>query len=430
MITAMLWSAGPAVAQDWELLLDVLVDGGNDYAWEQIELDGTVCGDGSQYKFYVHDSATSDNLLWYFEGGGACWTWEGCTGAAGVLSAANPNGIPDDYIFDLRAQFATPIVNGADPGIPLRSRTDLPTKDWDIVFMPYCTGDVHTGDSVVVYEDPAGVEPDLTWNHAGGSNTLEVIDYMADRFPDIGKLLVSGYSAGGAGTGSNYYVIRTALDPAQGYLLNDSGPLYPAPDATFNSRELHDTITTQWGVSNLFDLLPDSFDPDDYGTINDMLSVELPDDQIAYTAYSSDYNYSRFSYESFDASLSQSETLDLWQEDQALLLDQLGDYDNTSWHVPWERPINDSHCTSIITFIGSHACEQMEKKRRWWEYFEWPWGQDYKCYSEFVPMETFLERWIEDDEISRIEEPENGYNDDDIGMSIVAPLINEALAGI
>ena len=44
-----------------------------------------------------------------------------------------------------RKKYVSPIVNGADPGLPLRSKTDLPTKDWNIVYMPYCTGDTFMG---------------------------------------------------------------------------------------------------------------------------------------------------------------------------------------------------------------------------------------------------------------------------------------------
>jgi hypothetical protein len=71
----------------------------------------------------------------------------------------------------------------------------------------------------------------------------------------------------------------------------------------------------------------------------------------------------------------------------------------------------------------------MEHKRHWWEYLEWPPGQNYKCYSEFVPMETFLDRFINQNQRIRINEPANGYNADDPGMSIVGPLINGALGG-
>jgi hypothetical protein len=108
---------------------------------------------------------------------------------------------------------------------------------------------------------------------------------------------------------------------------------------------------------------------------------------------------------------------------------QLNQYSNTSYFIPYSRPFNDSHCSTIITFIGSHACQQMQKKKHWWEYLEWPWGQSYKCYSEFVPMETFLHRFLNNNTRTRIKEPPNGYNDEDPGMKIVAPLINAALGG-
>jgi hypothetical protein len=105
-----------------------------------------------------------------------------------------------------------------------------------------------------------------------------------------------------------------------------------------------------------------------------------------------------------------------------------GAFANYSYHVPWHRPINDSHCTSIITFIGSHACPTIRKKY-WYEALEWPWGQTWKCPSGFTPFETFLTKWLTNNQQSRIVEPQNNYNNEDPGMQIVAPLINDAIAG-
>jgi hypothetical protein len=36
-----------------------VVDGGNYFKWQRVELPGTYCSDGYQYKFWVHDSALS-----------------------------------------------------------------------------------------------------------------------------------------------------------------------------------------------------------------------------------------------------------------------------------------------------------------------------------------------------------------------------------
>jgi len=409
-------------------LISLLVDGGNNYNWQKVELPGTKCGNGSQYKFYVHRTG-SPNLLFLLEGGGACWDFETCSGRAGVLGAANPNGISDDYMTQFKAKYASPLVNGADPGLPLRSRTDLVTKNWNIVYMPYCTGDVHLGDNVATYTDSTGQNPPLTWHHAGYTNTLAVANWTRTQFPSIQKFLMTGYSAGGTATAAGYYFVRKAINPARGYLLNDSGPIFLAPNATYRSRALHDKIRQSWNLNSVFSRLPATFNQNDFGTINRMVAQEFPNDQLAYTGYTRDYNYSRFSYERFQTPNDKESVLRYWKQDQDRLVQELSLYNNFSYFIPHHRAINDSHCSTIITFIGSHACQKMEKKRYWYEYLEFPWSQTYKCYSEFVGMDKFLSRWINQNQRIRIYEPANGYNNEDPGMQIIAPIINAALDG-
>jgi hypothetical protein len=87
---------------------------------------------------------------------------------------------------------------------------------------------------------------------------------------------------------------------------------------------------------------------------------------------------------------------------------------------------NASHC-STITFIGSHACADMERKRHLWEQLAPPPGQTWKCYSEQVAMATFLDRLITRGTRTQIVEPPNAYNDHDPGMRLIAPLINAAI---
>lgn len=409
-------------------LVNILVDGGNNYSWQEVALPGTICGNGSQYKFFAHKTS-SPNVLFFFEGGGACWNYDTCSGRDGILGAANPNGIADDYMTQFTAKYVSPIVNGADPGLPGRSKTDLVTKDWNIVYMPYCTGDVHIGNKDATYVDTTGGQPPLTWHHHGYANTLAAANWAHQQWPTVSKLLVTGFSAGGTATAAGYYYVRNAIKPAKGYYLDDSGPIYPAPNASYNSRPLHDQIRASWNLDSAFAGLPASFDRGDFGSINKMVATSFPGDQIAYTGYSRDYNYSRFSYERFLTPNDKESVISYWQEDEDNLVAQLKQFSNTSYFIPWERQINSSHCSTIITFIGSHACQDMEKKRHWYEYLEWPIGQDYKCYSEFVPMETFLSRFINNNTVTRIQEPQNGYNADDPGMEIVAPLINMALGG-
>lgn len=427
------WAAGFALANALTLTsvtsaqsIETFVDGGNNYPWERVELPGTVCSNGSQYKFFVHDSPNSSNLLILLEGGGACWDYESCSGELGKLGAANPNGISDDYISSFTAKYVSPLVNGADPGLPGRAKNPIATNGWDVVYMPYCTGDVHVGNKVAIYDDPNGVNPPMVFHHNGFNNTSAAAQFLAGRFPAINKMLVTGYSAGGVASVAGYYTFRTTLNPAQGYMLNDSGPLFPAPDASFDSRQLHNTITNAWDLNTVFANLPASFNVNDYGSVTDMLATEFPNDQLAYTGYSSDFNFSRFSYERFFPGIDEAGILAKWRDDQNLLISEMNQHPNFSYHIPWQRPLNDSHCSTIITFIGSHSCPSIRKKR-WYERWQWPWSQSWKCPGALNPLEDFLARWINNNEQLRFKEPWNNYNNEDPGMRIIAPLINDAI---
>jgi hypothetical protein len=409
-----------------QAFLDLLVDGGNTYSWQKVELPGTKCSNGSQYKFWVHRT-NSPNLLFFFEGGGACWDYDTCSGRAGVLGAANPNGIPDNYMTQLKAKYGAPLVNGADPGLPLRNRTDLPTKGWNIVYLPYCTGDVHIGNAVATYPDLTGQQPPLTVHHSGFNNTRAAAEYAKRLFPSVNTLLLTGYSAGGTASTASYYFVRNVIRPRQGIFLNDSGPIAFAPNVNDLSRGLHDRIRAAWNLETVFTLLPPPFTSNDLGSLNVLVSRAFPNDRFAYTAYLRDYNYSRFSYERFRTPNDKNAVLEYWRRDQVRFIDGLKQLPNFSYFVPYERQINDSHCSTILTFIGSHACEKMEKKREWYEYLEWPFGQTYKCYSEFIGMDVFLKRLIEQGRQVRVVEPPNAYNAEDPGMQIVAGVINAAL---
>ena len=71
------------------------------YQWQTIALapeTGAVCGNGSEYKFFVNRVPNTSNTVVYFEGGGACWDYESCSGQTGIQGARNPDGIPDDYM--------------------------------------------------------------------------------------------------------------------------------------------------------------------------------------------------------------------------------------------------------------------------------------------------------------------------------------------
>ncbi len=321
--------------------------------WQLVEPEGAVCGNGSQYKFFVKYSDKSDNLVVVLEPGGACWDYESCTGAAGIRGAANPNGLRDDH-FEF-GEAISPFLSSFD--------ANQPTHDWNMVWVPYCTGDVHTGNNTIVYEDPLGEGPDVTFHHAGHEDMVAVTEYLDDNFTHVPQMLVTGCSAGGAGSITNYFFMRNGIGAVEkGYMLNDSGPIFPSGGF---SQPLHDKVRESWNTDSILEQLPASFDADDFGSINLALADTFPDDRLATTYFRRDMNFSLYSYERFYDFPPKEEVLSMWNDDTQLLVDMYDTKDNLHYYIPYWRAINDSHCTTLITYAGSEIQEKTLELGSW-----------------------------------------------------------------
>jgi hypothetical protein len=316
------------------------------FEWQKVEPAGAVCGNDSQYKFFVNYSDQTDDLVIVFEPGGACWDYPSCTGAEGIRGAANPDGIPDDH-WEL-APFISPFLQRDDP--------TTPTIDWNLIYVPYCTGDVHTGNNVITYTDPTGVGPDVTFHHNGHNNVEKVVEWIDANFTHVPRMLITGCSAGGAGAITNYWFMRNGIHAAEkSYLLDDSGPIFPS---TGFSGPLHTKIRESWNTDSVTAGLPTEFDPNDFGSINLALADAFPDDRLATTYFRRDMNYSLYSYERFyDPTPTTDEIHSMWDADTQLLTAMYDQRDNLDYYIPYWRELNSSHCTTLITFAGSEIQE-------------------------------------------------------------------------
>jgi hypothetical protein len=119
------------------------------------------------------------------------------------------------------AEFATEQAQYL-PG-SLLDRAVLPAslKDATLVFVPYCTGDVHGGDNVKTYSSPFDT---IEWHHVGHANVMRFLERLGATWPSPRKLVVAGSSAGGFGALANYEAFRWYWPDASGYLVDDSGP--------------------------------------------------------------------------------------------------------------------------------------------------------------------------------------------------------------
>lgn len=305
--------------------------------WVKIELPDTYCSNGSQYKFFVNWHEGSDDLMVIFEPGGACWDYESCSGALGILGAANPDGIGDSHMTTWGIH--SPLVR--------RDSAQNPMRDWNMVFIPYCTGDVHTGSKVTEYVNPNGTET-LTYMHVGHDNMLLVSEWIGWQFQNTDRMYAGGCSAGGVGSNVNYYFLREAVEPNFGYLVNDSGPLFPN---SVNSAPLHAAIKESWGLDAVIADTPIAASLDeDFGSMNGELAELFPDDRLSIAYFIRDYNYSRYSYERFFPGIDEEGIHQKFYEDTILLMDQYDQHENLGYYLPYFRALNDSHCTSIIDF--------------------------------------------------------------------------------
>ena len=158
------------------------------YAWNKVRMnDNCKCSDQSDFWIYSK-KGNSDNLIVHFSGGGACWDDKSCTNPIGYTSI---NGFYFPNIFEWTFKG---FVKGA-----MENQDDRnPFKDWNIVFIPYCSGDLHIGNQSNEYIDPEGNTLEVV--HNGKTNVLSAINWIKENFHQPQKVLISGESAGGFGS--------------------------------------------------------------------------------------------------------------------------------------------------------------------------------------------------------------------------------------
>jgi hypothetical protein len=173
-----------------------------------VSVPDAVCADGSPAGLGVNPG-TGPDLVVFFDGGGACWSYETC--AAGL--ATHRSYGPADFATDQASYLPGSLLDRAVLPPSLTGAT--------LVFVPYCTGDVHGGDSVKTYTSPLDA---ITWRHVGHANVMRFLERLGATWPSPRKLVVAGSSAGGFGALANYEAFRWYWPDAEGYLVDDSGP--------------------------------------------------------------------------------------------------------------------------------------------------------------------------------------------------------------
>jgi hypothetical protein len=104
-----------------------------------------------------------------------------------------------------------------------------PFLDFSVVFIPYCTGDVHIGTATRRYGDDSTARP---LNHNGYLNVRAVLDWVERQGYRPPAVVVAGTSAGSYGAVFHFPAIARMFPRSRLALIGDSGvpllPNYPA----------------------------------------------------------------------------------------------------------------------------------------------------------------------------------------------------------
>jgi hypothetical protein len=234
--------------------------------WTWIDVAGTTCADGSPTGIAVNPATARDSMVVIFlDAGGACWESSGfaCPG----FTSGGPFG---------RTQLEALEADGFEAGTILdRKVTGTPFGGATLVFVPYCTGDVHWGDATRSYPGfPA-------WHHAGKANLEADVEWLGHNLRAPEKLVVIGSSAGGFGSLLAHDLARQRWPDAKGYVVDDSGP--PLIGAAI-PQSRRDEWYASWDLAHTLDplcgVVSTSCNPDLSQAIG-ALRARYPQDRIA-----------------------------------------------------------------------------------------------------------------------------------------------------
>jgi hypothetical protein len=175
------------------------------------------CITGEKYFLMVRKGIQTDRTAIWLDGGGACYPGR------------------DDC--EKEAQFRQSSIERQ--GLASQQENN-PVRTWNFIYVPYCDGSLHFGDSSADYDRDGLVDH---W-HWGFKNTSAAVRLMAALFPGSQKILVAGCSAGGAGTMAAVPVVRLQFPAAKIYALNISGSGLLSPE----KKEIPDIIKKTWGI--------------------------------------------------------------------------------------------------------------------------------------------------------------------------------------
>ncbi len=192
--------------------------------WTWYSVPGTSCRDGSEAGLFIRFS-DSNRLLIFFEGGGACTTAGFCSfnpaNVNQVLLGTGETVLGTALGAQSGRQQPGAYQNGEVTGILSAERSENPMRDWNMVYIPYCTGDVHFGTRTA--GRVAGLAAPQMF--VGALNTRTFVGRLVPTFEEgLERVVVAGSSAGSFGAALNLSMISDAFSVQTDALLDSGVP--------------------------------------------------------------------------------------------------------------------------------------------------------------------------------------------------------------
>ena len=259
-------------AQDVPIPRDVPPITAPEETWTWVDEPESRCANGTPTGFGVNLTRSTGDLLIFLQGGGACWDGASCWGPVSTSFFVRSGYGRTEFSLDV----LRPVM------FPLRRTSENPFRRFNLVYVPYCTGDVHGGTRVARYRYNGA---EINTYHMGARNLALYLDRIAATFPNPARVYLVGDSAGGFGSALNLWRVRRAFPRARVDVVDDSGqPIDPATGRW-------SSWTANWGL----ELPPDC--PDCGESVDRFTAYyrrRYPDTRFALFSYSHDAVISTF----------------------------------------------------------------------------------------------------------------------------------------
>lgn len=172
------------------------------------QFDGKpACMDGTKTGLGISRSPNgSKKVLIWMRGGGACFSPETCAISDYLLPSADHADATD---------FATWAGGDGNAAVLNRTAANNPFKDWNYVYIPYCSGDVFAGNAPSGYDGRTQI---------GFENVAAYLPRLQSTFRNTDQLVLTGESAGGYGAFYNYVQVQKSFDWLDISMVDDSAP--------------------------------------------------------------------------------------------------------------------------------------------------------------------------------------------------------------